>query len=223
MRVAVGVMAKAPVVGEVKTRLTPPLTAEEATSVAVAMLRDVAGHAAATGADVWGVHTGDGERVACHLPPGARLMPQRGRDLGPRLAAAQRDLHEAGYERVLLVGADCPTLDTAYLDRALEVLGHASVVLGPAADGGYTLIGSTHPVPRLFEVTMSTASVLDDTLARAWEVGVDPAVLEPRDDLDTADDLVRAWEGGWLAHAPQTRDLVANVVPARVAGVPDSA
>jgi hypothetical protein len=80
-------------------------------------------------------------------------------------------------------------------------------VLGPATDGGYTLIGSRQPTPELFEVRMSTSQVLQETVARAHEAGHTPHLLAPRSDLDTVGDVLDALEAGWLDQAPRTRAL----------------
>lgn len=215
MRSAIGLMAKAPVVGQVKTRLCPPMSPGQALAAAVAMLRDAAEQADATGADVWCVHTGHPSLVAPHLPPETSLLRQRGDGLAERLAAAQHDLHAAGYDRVLLVGGDCPTVDTSYLMGALEALSDHAVVLGPAADGGYTLIASTKPTPALFAVTMSTTGVLEDTVARAEAEGLGIHLLEARGDLDTVEDLLLALRSGWLAAAPRTAAVATGLADGR--------
>lgn len=212
MRVAVGLMAKAPVSGEVKTRLCPPLHPDEARDAAVAMLQDAAAHAVASGAEVWCVHTGDPSLLTPHLPPETSLLLQRGSGLAQRLDAAQQDLHTAGYDRVLLVGGDCPTLDAAYLRAAIDALEHVEVVLGPAVDGGYTVIGSAIPTPTLFEVAMSTSQVLDETVAQAAAAGFRVQLLDERGDVDTVDDLEAALRSGWLDTAPRTAALATSLV-----------
>ncbi len=211
MRSAIGLMAKAPIAGQVKTRLCPPLQPEAARQAAIGMLHDAAEQARATGADLWCVHTGDPALLAPHLPEGAALLSQRGEGLAERLAAAQQDLHAAGYDRVLLVGGDCPTADAAYLSTGLASLTHHDVVLGPSVDGGYTLVGSSRPTPTLFDVTMSTTRVLQHTVARAERDGMTIHLLDRRGDLDTVDDLIGALDSGWLATAPLTAALAAQL------------
>ncbi len=207
MTAAIGLMAKAPVPGEVKTRLCPPLDPAEACEAAVGMLRDCVDTVSVTDAVVWCVHTGRQDQLAPHLPTGTRFLRQRGQGLAERLAAAQQDLHDHGYDGVVLVGADCPTLDAAYLREAVSALRGSTVVLGPSTDGGYNLIGSGRPIPSLFEVRMSTGDVLDETVARAQAAGLTTRLLTPRTDLDTVDDVLAARHAGWLEHAPRTREL----------------
>lgn len=212
MKAAIGLMAKAPINGQVKTRLCPPLQPHEAREAAISMLRDGAEAAGATDADLWCVHTGDPALLTPHLPTGTSLLLQRGAGLAERLANAQRELHDAGYDRVLLVAGDAPTVDTDYLDAGLAALRDHEVVLGPAADGGYTLIGSSRPTPSLFAITMSTDAVLDDTIAQAVEARLRVHLLDERGDLDTLQDLAVALEAGWLSHAPRTLRLANDIL-----------
>jgi glycosyltransferase A (GT-A) superfamily protein (DUF2064 family) len=151
------------------------------------------------------VHAGAPTALRALLAGDVGMVAQRGAGLAERLAAAQADLHAAGYGRVLLIGADCPTLDAAYLRDAAGLLDRAEVVLGPACDGGYTLIGSRAPEPGLFEVTMSTPRVLRDTQARARALGRSTALLDPRHDLDVIADFAAALAAGQLDHAPRAR------------------
>jgi uncharacterized protein len=204
VRAAIGLVAKAPVAGQVKTRLCPPCTPEEAAEIATALLLDTAASAAATGHDVWCVHLGDPAGLGALLP-GVPLLAQRGADLGERLAGAQADLHGRGYDRVVLLG-DCPTVEPALLAAAVAALDGADVVLGPARDGGYTLIGTAVPRPEvLVDVEMSTPRVLADTLARAEAAALRVALVAERHDLDTVADLAAALAAGQLDHAPRTR------------------
>jgi len=206
VRVAVGLVAKAPVPGQVKTRLTPPLSAEQAAGVAAALLADMAGTALATGYDVVCVATGDAAVIRCALPRGLPVLRQRGDGLAERLANAQAELFAAGYERVLLVGADCPTLDVAYLTAVVAALDQVEVVLGPANDGGYTVIGTTRSLPVLFrDVPMSTSRTAAATVARCRGAGLSLRLLPVRRDLDRAGDLRAALAGGELSAAPATR------------------
>jgi uncharacterized protein len=211
--VALGLIAKTPAAGAVKTRLCPPLGGEEAAAAAAALIADTGANAAATGHDVWGVHAGAPDGIAELLPAGARLLAQRGHGLAERLATAQADLHARGYGRVVLLGGDCPTVDAAYLTQAVAALDVHDIVLGPACDGGYTLIGTRRPHPRLFDVEMSTPRVLGDTLAHAAATGLRCRCLAPRYDLDTAADLLAAADAGQLGHAPRTATLVRRLRP----------
>lgn len=213
-RVAVAVVAKAPVAGRVKTRMQPPLTGVEAAELATAMLADVTDVALRTGADVWWSYAGDRAVLEPLRPDGVRLLAQVGDGLGRRLAHAHHTLHARGYGGVVLVGADCPTVDGADLGTALRLLAIHDVVLGPAADGGYTLLATRRCAPELYAtVPMSTDHTAADTLAVARRLGLDTVVTPTRRDIDTVDDLRRVLAAGSLDHAPRTRTLAERLLP----------
>ncbi len=217
---AVAVIAKAPTPGTVKTRLCPPLTLEEAAAVATALLLDSYDSATAAGGDVWCAFTGDEAALRAVLPPGARLLRQRGTDFAERLANAQSDLFGLGYDRVVLYGADCPTVDAAYLRTALAALDDADVVLGPATDGGYTLLASADPTPALFAgVAMGTDRALGDTLARAASARLTVRLLAERHDVDTLAGLRAALVDGQLAGAPLTAAAAQRLAARQLAEV----
>jgi len=205
VRPAIGVIAKAPVARQVKTRMCPPLTPDEAAALAAALLADTVATARDSGADVWAVTAGTAAGFSGVLPPELPHLAQRGDGLAARLAAAQADLFARGYERVLLLGGDCPTVPAAHLRSALALLEDADAVLGPARDGGYTLVATARPLAVLFAgVPMSTGHTLTATLAAAHGAGLRTALLPPRHDLDTIADLRAALAAGELASAPAT-------------------
>jgi uncharacterized protein len=205
VRTAVGLVTKVPEAGRVKTRLCPPLTPLEAAEAAAAMLTDTLASAASSGADAWCVYDGDERLLARCLRLPVPLLRQTSGGFAARLAAAQADLFALGYERVLLVGADCPTVSGSYIRQAIDALVDVDLVLGPAVDGGYTLIGTNAPSPTLFDgVPMSTDRVLTDTFERAVQQRLRVRMLAWRYDLDTVADLVEAQASGQLAHAPAT-------------------
>ncbi|MDQ2920304.1 MAG: TIGR04282 family arsenosugar biosynthesis glycosyltransferase, partial [Acidobacteriota bacterium] len=159
-------MAKAPLAGEVKTRLVPPLTPAEAAGLNVCFLRDMAANigsvAAAGQAEGLVVYTPVGSDFAFDgvLPNGFKFLAQRGESLGDRLCNATDDLLKDGYSSVCLINSDSPTLPRSVLDRAIELLAHDGdrVVLGAADDGGYYLIGLKQAHPNLFNrIAWSTA------------------------------------------------------------------
>lgn len=215
----IAVVAKAPVAGLVKTRMRPPLSAQQAADLAAAMLRDVTRAALETGAAVWWSYAGDAAVLDDLRPPGVQMLAQVGADLAERLAHAHATLHAVGADRVILVGADCPAVDVAALHDALGLLRSADVVLGPATDGGYTLLGTAICAPTLFSaVTMSTARTGADTLGEARRLGLRAAVMDARPDIDTFPDLRAALADGWLQHAPHTRAATERLLRAIAAG-----
>jgi hypothetical protein len=214
-RCAVAIMAKAPRWGEVKTRLVPPLTPAEATALSVAFLRDAAENilcAAKTAAiDGWVAYSPPGSQAtfATMLPDGIRLLPSRRPGLAASLADATEDLLMAGYATVCLVNNDSPTLPTAVLIEAVQALAAPGdrAVLGPAADGGYYLIGLKRLHRRLFEdIDWSTERVLRQTLDRTVEIGLATVTLPVWYDVDDvtslrrlADEIAAADRGGYPA------------------------
>jgi uncharacterized protein len=190
-----GVMAKVPRRGQVKTRLAPPLTHDQACALSSCFLRDVAATIAAAAESRPGLIQG----VAVYLPQGEEqglegllprdflLLLQRGGDLGERLFHAVVDLLAAGFPAVCLVNSDSPTLPTSLLSDAAQALQAPGdrVVLGPASDGGYYLIGLKRPHRRLFEeIAWSTPSVLAQTLERARGLPLEAHLLPEWYDVD---------------------------------------
>lgn len=210
MRSAIAVVAKAPVPGEVKTRLTPELSPLQAAEVARALLADTLANAAQVRGDRWCVYAGCRAELARSVPAGVALLEQVGDTFAQRLAAAQAALFARGYDLVVLLGADCPTVGPGDLRRALTALEVADVVLGPARDGGYTLLAARAPDAGLFlGVPMGTGTVLAATVARARALGRSVALTPPRHDLDTVDDLRAAAAAGELRGAPATTAVLA--------------
>lgn len=120
-------------------------------------------------------------------------FPQRGEDLGQRMYNATEYALTEGADRVVIVGTDSPTLPARRVGEALRRLSQSDLVLGPAEDGGYYLIGLRRPIKTIFEnVAWSSSSVLEATLARARAVGVRYELLSPWYDVDEVADLKRA-------------------------------
>jgi len=195
---AVAIMAKASFAGSVKTRLVPPLSYEEAAELNTCCLADVAANLAAASAqapiDAYAAYhpLGSERFFEDLLPEGFRLLPPKEPTIGRSLFHAAQDLFAAGYPSVCLVNADSPTLPTEVLVEAVRLLREPGdrVVLGPAADGGYYLIGLKRFHRRLFEdIDWSTERVYRQTLVRAGEVGVPVASLPEWYDVDNEETL----------------------------------
>ncbi len=141
-----------------------------------------------------------------------RLLEQRGNNLDDRLAHVADDLFAMGYERVVLLGADCPTVDVPYLVSALELLDDNDVVLGPANDGGYVLLAQRVCEPSLYAgIQMSTSSVAEETIERADALDLRYELLHTLHDLDTVDELLDAFSDGQLDHATNTLNVMRNM------------
>ena len=197
---AFALMAKAPRVGSVKTRLVPPLTLAEAAELSRCFIRDMAASISRVGQD-WNIAGGvaftpaeDAAAFDGLLPAGFQLVPQRGADLGERLLHATEDLLGAGFASVCLINADSPNLPEARLTETAALLERPGdrVVLGEADDGGYYLIGLKHAHRHMFErIEWSTARVFRQSLERAAEIGLEVARLTPWYDIDDAASLSR--------------------------------
>ncbi len=124
-----------------------------------------------------------------------RLRAQKPGNLGEKMSAAFYDMFSQGYSRAVIIGADIPLITAQIIERAFSLLETRDVVLGPAFDGGYYLIGirvESKGWPVLFEeVRWGTDMVLEDTLKKVAKTGLNPVLLEPLFDVDTRDDLWR--------------------------------
>jgi rSAM/selenodomain-associated transferase 1 len=119
-----------------------------------------------------------------------RFHPQSQGDLGARLHQAFQDTLGDGFAASVVTGTDCPLLGPTILTQALEELEKKDLVLGPAQDGGYYLVGMTRVLPELFRnVPWSTSAVLETTLTRAREADTPVALLPALGDVDTVEDL----------------------------------
>jgi uncharacterized protein len=224
---ALGIMAKAPFAGEVKTRLVPPLTAREAAELNTCFLRDMAANimsiseTEATSGLVVYTPTGSESAFDGVLPGGFKLLAQRGASLGERLCNATEDLLRQGYGAVCLINSDSPTLPGSILTRAIELLATAGdrVVLGAAEDGGYYLIGLKHAHENLFNgIAWSTSDVLALTKQRAAEIDLPIELLPAWYDVDDAETLCRLCEELFtscpnaLYPAPHTRAFLEAII-----------
>ncbi|MDE3202636.1 MAG: TIGR04282 family arsenosugar biosynthesis glycosyltransferase [Acidobacteriota bacterium] len=188
---AVVVMAKAPRPGHVKTRLAPLLGHDGCARLAAALLQHSVSVAVASGLEVTvAFDPPDGRaEIAALLPAGVGLEAQAPGDLGQRMAAAAARPLGQGHP-VVLIGTDAPTLTSASLLAAARELRRVDAVFGPAADGGYYLLGLSRPAPGLFALgsRWGGPEVLDASLVAARRAGLSVSRLETRRDLDTPDD-----------------------------------
>jgi len=243
---ALAVMTKAPQAGRVKTRLIPPLTPEEAAELNRCFLRDtaIAISSVCSGGLQWpnaddtqllpgaqkappqcgpvAVYTPVGAESAYTdvLPADFSLLPQRGDEFGERLYFAVEDLFKCGFESVCLIDSDSPTVPAENVEQAVELLGRSEdrVVLGPSDDGGYYLIGMKKPYRHLFEeIDWSTERVLNQTMQRATEIGIEVKLLPTGYDVDDDASLHRLCnellgEQADDSVAPNTRRFLADLV-----------
>lgn len=194
--------ARQPVAGAVKTRMIPRLTPEQALALHCELVLWTAG--ALVQADLGSVElavAGDvqhGLFERCRALGVNALVGQHGEDLGERMYNALASGLER-FERVVLVGSDCPGIDRDYLVQALEGLDRADIVLGPATDGGYVLIGVRTVCRELFEgIPWGTSAVFAETERRLDRLDWSRVTLPPLADIDRPEDLV-LWEAAQRA------------------------
>jgi len=192
-RVLLQQFAKEPEPGRVKTRMLPQLSALEACALHEELVRWTCAtllDSALGEVELW-VAGDPGHALFrdCAAPGQLTLRQQVGGNLGARMQHALND-GLARAERVLLVGSDCPALCSLYLLQALEALEDADLVLGPALDGGYVLIGARKPVDAVFvDIAWGGSGVLAETLARARAAAISVQLLQPLADIDRPEDL----------------------------------
>ena len=219
---ALAIFAKAPVAGQVKTRLCPPLTPERAAELSRCFLLDTLERVCGLEAvEVFvAISPTDSESLFRSLIPfPVRYRPQRGASLGERQLNTLGDMMSAGFSRALIIGSDIPTLPVAYVQEAFRRLEDPAcdAVFGPSHDGGYYLVGARQPHRRLFEnIVWSTPQVLQQTLAQARKYGYAVALVPPWYDVDRPQDLPRlvrdAQErAGGPDDAPRTRQALARL------------
>lgn len=200
---------KAPRPGTVKTRLTPRVTMDEAAELYRAFILDtlhLAQHLAqrTTGATLfvaWTPDDGQAELTAALGDPEVNWLRQRGRHLGKRMSNAFAALRQDGWEKTVVLGGDSPLIPPAYVEEAFEALDRHDVVLGPADDGGYCLIGlgcldrrknADGRYDRLFEsIHWGTGRVLRQTRAAIRSCGLSCHELPVWHDVDRPADLDR--------------------------------
>lgn len=225
---ALAVMTKAPRAGKVKTRLTPPLTSEEAAALNICFLRDTTAAISATASEGHargiGVYTPVGEESAYNeiLPAHFELVAQRGDAFGERLIAAAEDLLQVGFHSLCLIDSDSPTVPQRAYSQAVQFLSQPGdrLVIGPSEDGGYYLIGLKKIHRRIFEeIDWSTERVFQQTLERAREIGLPVELLPTWYDVDDRStlrrlsrELLEGQGSGDGYAAPETHGFLAGLI-----------
>jgi len=183
---ALVIMAKAPMPGQVKTRLCPPLTPDLAAELYRCMLYDKLAQAKSiSGIDVF-LALPEDQPIS-----GPDIIRQRGSELGERLECCLKAALKKGYRHVLLVDSDSPTLPARFFVAGISAIRNgADIVLGPTIDGGYYLIGLSAPCHEVFTgIPWSTNKVFERTLEKA--AGMSLELLPEWYDVDTPEDLGR--------------------------------
>ena len=190
------VFAKDPSPGRSKSRLARTIGEQAASQLARAMLVDTVETARAFDPDAIRVSIAAADRepsttaALSELAEGISREPQVGDTLGERLANGFRQWFDRGAERVVVIGTDCPLLDASHIESAFEQLSFCDVVLGPAADGGYYLVGLSTPEAAIFDgVDWDGPRVLEQTAAHVRRQRKTLGLLPQLSDLDEAADM----------------------------------
>ncbi|MFI3185222.1 MAG: TIGR04282 family arsenosugar biosynthesis glycosyltransferase [Methylococcaceae bacterium] len=197
------IFCKAPVAGQVKTRLQPALTASQAADVHSQLTRLTLDRAFQQRlCDVRLCCAPDTKHPffeQCAKAYPLLLSAQRGVDLGQRMLTAFSDALSQ-YRSAILIGCDCPSLSVADFQQALTALQSGSDgVIAPAEDGGYVLIGLNAPQPALFEgISWGTEKVMAETRCRIEQASLSFHELARQWDVDTAEDWARYLLGGYI-------------------------
>ena len=204
------IFAKAPVLGTVKTRMSPPLSPAQCLRLHRALLNhtlarmrpliapELEASLCLTGTPQEALEHAGRMEARCF-----GVDVQQGAHLGERLSHALTTRFSQGYSKVIFVGTDCPRLRSKTVRDAIRVLNRQEVVIGPAQDGGYYLIGFAACLPAILQgIPWGTPAVFETTLDRLRRRGVSWKPLDPQADLDTFGDLEQfcrqAWSRGHL-------------------------
>lgn len=183
------VFARAPRLGQVKSRLAAAIGNERALEAYQILLRELARKLSGSQRLIVQFAPIDGEKELRTFFPLAEFRPQVGSDLGDRLRHAFTESFRLGASKTAIIGSDCPYLEMDDIQCAWEWLGEADAVFGPALDGGYWLVGLKSEQPGLFHaVSWGTAEVLRQSLTRAESLGISVRLLRRLSDIDTAKD-----------------------------------
>jgi uncharacterized protein len=193
---ALVILTKAPQPGQSKTRLVPPLSYDEAADLARALLLDQLQNLATfDAARLFIAFTPENAAVFFEgfIAQGFTCFAQQGQSLGQRMSHAFQHLFASGFEKIILIGSDLPTLPLGFFCQAYACLEKsADVVLGPSADGGYYLVGMKRMIAALFDdIGWSGADVLSQTMNKLGDLGLKHELLPDWYDIDTARDLER--------------------------------
>lgn len=187
------IFAKAPVPGEVKTRLQTHLSPEECAALHESFIIDTVRIAKKINeADIFlycspGVEHPFFQKVSHDF--NVRLVTQVGKDLGERMDTAINNGLKAGYKKVVIIGSDSPDLPYEYIEDGFGKLGSFDMVVGPCRDGGYYLIGGRRELPVFNDILWGSNRVFEMTMKKAVESGITFSILQEWHDIDTWEDL----------------------------------
>ncbi len=221
-KASLNIFTKSPLLGTVKTRMSPPLSSAQCLRLHQALLNHTLSQMRPLGspeADLTLCLTGTLEEAmeAAHRldTQGFGVDVQQGEDLGDRIRNTLATRVQTGYSKVLFIGTDCPRLCWETVRDAMDSLSDRDVVIGPAKDGGYYLVGFSGYVPEILQgIPWGTRAVYEKTVELLRRYSVRWKSLELESDLDTFDDLKQfcrqPWPGGG-SNAEMDRGLWATM------------
>ncbi|MEM7008188.1 MAG: TIGR04282 family arsenosugar biosynthesis glycosyltransferase [Thermodesulfobacteriota bacterium] len=188
------IFVKYPQAGKVKTRLAKDIGNDEAAKIYSNMAQSIVENTMAVD---------NYKTIIFYDPPDKKteirewlgkkdleFKPQLGNTLGDRITNAFDEVYSLGRGKVVIIGSDCLDVSRDTIIKTIELLGSFDVVLGPAEDGGYYLLGTNAHRPELFEnIDWSTSKVLNQTLENINKIGLTYKLLKTFKDIDTVDDL----------------------------------
>lgn len=191
MKEALIIFVRNPELGKVKTRLAAQIGDEKALNVYRKLLAHTKELAVETGTDVFVFAT---EALSDDYWNQFTIAQQKGDDLGQKMQSAFEAVFNKGYEKVVIIGSDCPELSCAHIQEAFQSLDEKDVVIGPAKDGGYYLLGMKKIHEKLFHnKAWSTAKVFEETITAINELQLSYKQLETLRDVDEEKDLPQSW------------------------------
>lgn len=185
-------MFRVPEYGKVKKRLAAQIGDDNAFRAYTAMLYETIQNVSRlTDVDIYGFYDGT-VSVQHNLLKIFQSIPQNGKDIGEKMFNALKWLFEKRYSKAALIGADSPDLPVEYIKDAFLKLSFYELVIGPANDGGYYLIGMNSPLDIIFEgIKWGSNSVMNDTIAIAEMEGINYFLLPKWYDIDDVEGLKR--------------------------------
>ncbi|MBQ7561781.1 MAG: TIGR04282 family arsenosugar biosynthesis glycosyltransferase [Synergistaceae bacterium] len=191
---AIIIFSRLPIGSETKTRLASLLNEQQREILHVAMWADIFSEVMNLSGKIniflYWTGSGDINNYKKFIPENFILRQQTGGNLGEKMNNAMREIFYTGYNRVVLIGSDIPSVRHENIERAFDSLNHSDVVIGPSEDGGYWLIGMKKFISDAFNISRyGDSSVLDSTIMKLNDSGIIYNLVDTLQDLDTPDDI----------------------------------
>ena len=193
---AIIIFSRLPIGQETKTRLADLLNENQREILHLMMWADIFSEIMKISDDIkiflYWTGSGDINNYKNFIPENFILRQQSGLNLGEKMNNAMQEIFTTGYNRVVLIGSDIPSLRHENIKRAFDSLNHSDVVIAPSKDGGYWLIGMKKFLPEVFNISESkwgNSSVLDSTIMKLKDSGISYKFADTLQDLDTPEDI----------------------------------